>query len=759
MRRALGFCLFVVFSTTLFTEGLTRVLFVHADGSGPYIHIQAAIDSSAAGDTVVAMAGTFTGDGNRNIDFLGKAIVVMAESSYDTTVTDSSVIDCEYTGRAFHFHSNEDSLSVLEGFIIRRCDVYDLWPADDGGGILCEEASPKILKNIIRECWASTGAAMRCVGSSAMIIGNRMYDCESMGTPGISCEGGAPFIAMNRIHNNYGASGGGIRCEACTPYLVGNEIYCNDSHYGTGGAEFIGCVSLRMEHNYLYGNSGWSNYVQSPSAGMTPRRSLVQKPLFVNPGGIWLSQSDGVIENNRIIRNVGELYIDGCTLTIRNNQILSNAGDIGAIYCSGSAVTIENNAISAGGGSGFRCGLGITLTASLQSFILNNTITDGDSDAWDLGAIQYDGSSESVIAGNVISGHYYASGIRCRSSIRIVNNVIHSNVGSRTGGGIYCEASPIIEGNTIVGNSSGQGAGIYCAEGSSPVIRNNIIANNNRDYRTEGGEGIYAASASIVVECNDVFANEGGNYAGIPDQTGVNGNISQNPFFCDAAAHDYSIHEMSPCAPGNHPGGDVCGLIGARGIGCYYIATLVKSYRTRIEPPAIVVSWELAGVEDDPRFVVSRAEMPEGMYRQMDGIDIIRAATSFSFKDDRCEPGSSYRYRVDAVDEGGRRMLFETDVVTAPAAPLALRQNHPNPFNPSTAIEYYLPEKAGVRLEIFDVAGRRIAALQNGEQERGAHVAVWNGNDGRGAPVASGVYVCRLTAGKESLTRKMILLR
>jgi hypothetical protein len=70
----------------------------------------------------------------------------------------------------------------------------------------------------------------------------------------------------------------------------------------------------------------------------------------------------------------------------------------------------------------------------------------------------------------------------------------------------------------------------------------------------------------VVYTC-DVFGNAGGEYGGtIGDQTGANANISGDPWFCDAAAGDFTIHDVSPCAPLNNVSGL---LIGAHDIGCY----------------------------------------------------------------------------------------------------------------------------------------------------------------------------------------------
>jgi hypothetical protein len=72
--------------------------------------------------------------------------------------------------------------------------------------------------------------------------------------------------------------------------------------------------------------------------------------------------------------------------------------------------------------------------------------------------------------------------------------------------------------------------------------------------------------------------------------------------------------------------------------------------------------------------------------------------------------------------------------------------SHPNPFNPSTTISYALPENSSVRLEIVDMAGRRVMSLIDDTRPAGSHSVVWNGRNSNGAPLASGIYLYRFTA-------------
>jgi|GEM_PF-1525681 len=96
-----------------------------------------------------------------------------------------------------------------------------------------------------------------------------------------------------------------------------------------------------------------------------------------------------------------------------------------------------------------------------------------------------------------------------------------------------------------------------------------------------------------------------------------------------------------------------------------------------------------------------------------------------------------------------------------PIAPIdfAIDQNYPNPFNPSTAIAYQVGRKTRVHLDVFDVLGRKVRTLADGEQVTGRYVARWDGRNDQGIPVTAGVYVCRIRAEGFSAARKMILVR
>ena len=190
-----------------------------------------------------------------------------------------------------------------------------------------------------------------------------------------------------------------------------------------------------------------------------------------------------------------------------------------------------------------------------------------------------------------------------------------------------------------------------------------------------------------------------------------------------------------------------------------FVATTVSYFDCSYSDEGMQLDWAVAQVCRASDFIVVRKTLPDGAFVELTGRPATGDGVEFVFIDGSTEPGLKYSYRVDIVEDGKRRMLFETGPVSTPDASLHLHQNVPNPFNPATRIAWYLDERSHVRLEVFDAAGRKVATLADGVRDTGDHEVIWSGASADGRPAASGVYFYRLTAGKRTLTRKMILLR
>jgi hypothetical protein len=188
-------------------------------------------------------------------------------------------------------------------------------------------------------------------------------------------------------------------------------------------------------------------------------------------------------------------------------------------------------------------------------------------------------------------------------------------------------------------------------------------------------------------------------------------------------------------------------------------AIVLVNFTAGLLDTGIKVAWELSRFDESEAFSISRSGGRAGVAWTAIAPAISRDGLSFSFIDHAVEAGAQYRYRIQISYEHGNRMLFETNAVSTPRLPLVLHQNVPNPFNPSTSIRYYLPEKCHVKITVYDASGRRIAALIDRAQPAGHYSIAWNGRDNLGRDASSGIYFCRLQAGNDVRSRKMVLIR
>jgi parallel beta-helix repeat protein len=252
---------------------------------------------------------------------------------------------------------------------------------------------------------------------------------------------------------------------------------------------------------------------------------------------------NGFTIRNGLSTNGGGIYCVSSHLRIYYNTITGNtaANDGGGIYCGPSGpASIDVNTIT-GNSAGGRGG-GVCLRATSGSVgVKYNTIT-GNRAA--VGGGIYCTSyapiySNTIVGNNAING----GGICCdaSSSASILSNNISGNSSSGGGGGILYQmsSSPIVVNNTITLNSASYGGGIWSYSSSASTVANNIIALNSSGIHTSGG--------SPALRKNCVYGNADSNYSGLPDQTGINGNISADPKLAGVLYGNIHIQPDSPC--------------------------------------------------------------------------------------------------------------------------------------------------------------------------------------------------------------------
>jgi parallel beta-helix repeat protein len=262
--------------------------------------IQAGIDAAVDGDTVLVAAGTYTGSGNRDIDFSGKLITVMSEHGADETI-----IDCEGNisdlHRGFIFQSSEDNRSILNGFTIQK--GYE----NRGGAIYCNAASPAITGCHISDNTASTGGGgVYCVSSSpvfrsCIIAGNRANTEYGGGIYFHSKS--SPALYECSVSGNTACWGGGIFCWDAIPTIENCVISDNSTNHAGGGGIYLKNSSPDIINTIITGNDAFSNggaivcntYSDARITNCTISRNTAQE----NAGALFCySQSSPVVTNS-----------------------------------------------------------------------------------------------------------------------------------------------------------------------------------------------------------------------------------------------------------------------------------------------------------------------------------------------------------------------------------------------------------------------------------------------------------------------------
>jgi len=198
------------------------------------------IDNASGGDEVVLQPGNYTGDGNRDISFLGKAITVRSTDPDNWTIVEATIIDCQGNvtdrHRSFYFHDNETDNSTLSGLTI--INGY----ANSGGGVHCDfYSSPTISNCTIIKNQAGYGGGVFCSNNSSPTIGNcTIINNQAVkGGGGVSFfHGGNPILANCSIIGNQASSGSGVYCGGNSSPRISNCTISNNQAGSAGGAVY-----------------------------------------------------------------------------------------------------------------------------------------------------------------------------------------------------------------------------------------------------------------------------------------------------------------------------------------------------------------------------------------------------------------------------------------------------------------------------------------------------------------------------------------
>lgn len=178
---------------------------------------------------------------------------------------------------------------------------------------------------------------------------------------------------------------------------------------------------------------------------------------------------------------------------------------------------------------------------------------------------------------------------------------------------------------------------------------------------------------------------------------------------------------------------------------------------------AVTLNWTTATETDNYGFEVERrvvsSQLPVGGWKNVGFVKGSGTSSSpheYSFSDENLSPGR-YAYRIRQIDQSGSftyTAAVEVEVGLAPKE-FKLSQNFPNPFNPTTTMEFTLPEDGLVTLKMYDLAGRELVTLLDEEKRAGYYHQVTIDASRFG----SGTYFCRLEFNGKQVTRKIVLVK
>lgn len=200
----------------------------------------------------------------------------------------------------------------------------------------------------------------------------------------------------------------------------------------------------------------------------------------------------------------------------------------------------------------------------------------------------------------------------------------------------------------------------------------------------------------------------------------------------------------------------------------------LSAFQATTAEDGVQLSWTTQSEVNNLGFEVYRSTAVAGDYQQissyesnvsLEGAGNSSSAIDYSYLDAAVAAGNTYWYQIADVDLQGIRTFhgpIEVQATENLPTEYALRANYPNPFNPSTKIQYEIPQNqlnSRVKLVVYNTLGMLVKTLVSGNVAPGIHLAEWDGTNNNGISMASGIYFVNLQAGQFNQTRKMVLLR
>jgi hypothetical protein len=265
MRRAFVLCLAVSAFLLAADCGFGATIHVGLGAEYTYHTIQDGINAAAlSGDTVIVHDGTYTGTGNRSIDFGGRTLTLQSANGAASTI-----IDCQNAARGFYLHSGETTASVIEGFTVKNGytsdtledpGVLDVLGSGGGGGMLFVGSGATIVDCVFQDNYGRHGGGINCQSNSQLAVVGCAFAENDAGYAGGGLWAHTSTVTISGCTfagNSADAGGGAMRLEDCDSILT-NCLIAGNSSTGTStsaaGGLLVGDGTATIKHCTLCGN-------------------------------------------------------------------------------------------------------------------------------------------------------------------------------------------------------------------------------------------------------------------------------------------------------------------------------------------------------------------------------------------------------------------------------------------------------------------------------------------------------------------------
>jgi len=340
---------------------------------------------------------------------------------------------------------------------------------------------------------------------------------------------------------------------------------------------------------------------------------------------------------------------------------------------------------------------------------------------------------------------HHGGGVLCEdSSLTLINCLLRDNEAFEGGGGIYARRSTVrVDSSEFRGNTSmnGLGGGVY-----GDLVELELLNSLLDDNTAVDGAGVYLARSSLLSDGCTFISNKGYFYGGaLYLKTQSEASISHCTMVSNEAYYGSGLMVADNC----NVSMESC-IVAFNGIGAgVEVLDEASAFQLfRCNNLHGNFGGATAGFPSDPLGTDGNIEA-DPLFCNLEGGELGLEPAS------PCLPENN---DCDTIMGAGFPGCGPTGVEDTPER-LILGQNYPNPFNPQTTIVYELAQAGPVDLRVFDVSGRLVAVLRQGEDAAGRHAVTWSGTDGSGRGMPSGTYVYRLQADGRTRSRAMRLVR